>query len=154
MNFRLTDTEVKTLVDLLSLAALVAEWNHNPAFQAKMLEIDALEDKIYEHLFHAGHNKIIEYNEEEEHYQISQEFEKKGFFLTCYDEFRQEAFWEELVIRLADRDLCKRIGVDAWNLMTEDERRAQTVELEKRYWREVESNGVDNIHLVHPHGLG
>lgn len=154
MNFRFSDSEVKTLVELLSLASLVAEWNQHPAFEGKMAEIDALQDKIYEHLYHAGYSQLVEFNEEEQHFQISSEFEKKSFFLSCYDEFRQETFWEELVIRMADRDLSQKIGFDRWNLMSEEERRAQTVELEKRYWNELEKHGVEHLRLIHPPGQG
>lgn len=55
---------------------------------------------------------------------------RKSFFFACYEEFRQESFWEEMVIRLADRDLAQRIGFDVWNQLTEEQRRSQTVELE------------------------
>ncbi len=154
MNFRFTKSEVHTLVEMLSLASLVAEWNQNPAFKGKMAAIDALEEKIFEHLFHSGYNDIIEFNEEEQAHQITESFEKKSFFLHCYDEFRQETFWEELVIRLADRDLIARIGLDEWNIMPEDERRSRTGDLEKRYWAELEKNGVDHFRLIHPPGQG
>jgi hypothetical protein len=154
MNFRFTDSEILTLVELLSLATLVAEWNQNPAFQHKMAAINSLEDKIFEHLLHAGYTKVVEFNEIEQRHQVTDDFEKNSFFMQCYDEFRQESFWEELVIRLADRDLAQRIGFDAWNALTEEQRRAQTIEQEKRYWIELEKHGVDHLRVIHPLGQG
>jgi hypothetical protein len=74
MNFRFTKSEVHTLVEMLSLASLVAEWNQNPAFKVKMAAIDSLEEKIFEHLFHSGYNDIIEFNEEEQAHQITESF--------------------------------------------------------------------------------
>jgi hypothetical protein len=38
--------------------------------------------------------------------------------------------------------------------MSEEDRRAQTVDIERTYWSEVEVNGVDHFHLIHPTGLG
>jgi len=154
MNFRFNDSEVQTLVELLSLATLVAEWNQDPAFQHKMAAINSLEDKIFEHILHAGHSDMIEFNEIEQRHQVTDAFEKNSFFMHCYDEFRQESFWEELVIRLADRDLVQRIGMDAWNALSEEERRAKTIEQEKRYWIELEKYGVDHLRVVHPVGQG
>ena len=83
MNFRFTKSEVHTLVEMLSLASLVAEWNQNPAFKGKMAAIDALEEKIFEHLFHSGYNDIIEFNEEEQAHQITESFEKKSLIQQC-----------------------------------------------------------------------
>jgi hypothetical protein len=152
MNFRFTDSEVHTLVELLSLATLVAEWNQTTAFQGKMASINALENKIFEYLLHAGYSDVIEFNELDQRHQVTEDFEKKSSYMLCYDEFRQESFWEELVIRLADRDLAKRIGFDAWNILSEEQRRVHTVELEKRLWKEFEKFGVDHLHLIHlPH---
>ena len=154
MNFRFSDSEIHTLVDLLSLATMVAEWNHHPAFQNQMAVINRLENKIFEHLHHAGYHQMIEFDEIEQRYQVTDEFEKKSFFSQCYEEFRQESFWEELVIRLADRDLARRIGFEAWNQLSEEQRRAQTVEQEKRYWMELEKHGIDHLHIIHPPGQG
>jgi len=154
MNFRFSDSEIPTLVELLSLATMVAEWNQHPAFQSRMAEFNRLENKIFEHLHHSGWAQMIEFNEMEQRYQVTDEFEKKSSFLPCYEEFRQESFWEELVIRLADRDLAQRIGFDAWNQLTEEQRRAQTVEHEKRYWAEFEKHGIDHLRIIHPPGQG
>jgi hypothetical protein len=154
MNFRFSDDELQTLVELLSLATMVAEWNQHPAFQNHMAAINRVENKIFEHLYCAGWNQMIEFNEAEQHYQVTDDFQKKSFFFSCYEEFRQESFWEELVIRLADRDLLQRIGFDAWNQLTEEQRRAQTVEWEKRYWAEFERNGIDHLRTIHPPGQG
>jgi hypothetical protein len=154
MNFRFSDSEITTLVELLSLATLVSEWNQHPAFQHQMSAINHLENKIFEHIHHAGFGNMIEFNEMEQRYQVTDDFEKKSFFMQCYDEFRQESFWEELVIRLADRDLVQRIGFQAWEQLTEEQRRAQTSEQEKRYWMEFEQHGIDHIRIVHPLGQG
>jgi hypothetical protein len=58
------------------------------------------------------------------------------------------------VIRLADRDLARVIGFKAWEKLTEEERRAQTRDIEKRYWEEFSKNGIDRVAVIFPHGEG
>jgi hypothetical protein len=154
LTLRLTKNEVTTLVELLSLGSLVAEHNHNPSFDAKLNAVNELEDKIFEHLLCEGHHDMIEFSEDEQAHTVTTQFQQSSWFMECYNEFRQEAFWEELVIRLADRDLARRIGQEKWEAMSEEDRRAQTVDIERTYWSEVEVNGVDHFHLIHPTGLG
>lgn len=64
------------------------------------------------------------------------------------DRFVEDAFWTELVGRLAERDL--RGELDSTKLgdeLTEDEEERLTV-LEDSYWREFETRGVDNLILL------
>lgn len=61
------------------------------------------------------------------------------------ERFVEDAFWSELVARLAERDL--RAELDATKLteeLTEDDE-AKLAALEDNYWREFESKGVDNL---------
>ena len=61
------------------------------------------------------------------------------------DRFVEDAFWGELVARLAERDLLTELGATklAEEFTEEEEERLGT--LEDAYWREFESKGVDNL---------
>ena len=61
---------------------------------------------------------------------------------------RNEIFWEELTLRLAERDVIRKIGLPAWNALDEESRRAQTGPLEKSYWEEFTKRGIDTLHLI------
>ena len=63
------------------------------------------------------------------------------------DAFVEDAFWGELVARLAERDLVAEQGKDATKLGEElSEEELQRLEaLEDSYWREFEANGVDHL---------
>ena len=63
------------------------------------------------------------------------------------DKFVEDAFWSELVMRLAERDLRAERGNDATKIgddYTEDEQEKLDT-MEDAYWREFESQGVDHL---------
>ena len=61
------------------------------------------------------------------------------------DQFIEDAFWSELVTRLAERDLRAELGATklGTELTEEEEQRLDTIE--DNYWREFETNGVDHL---------
>jgi hypothetical protein len=63
------------------------------------------------------------------------------------ENFTEEVFWADLATRLAERDLQAEQGKDVTKLgeeMSEDELERLEA-LEDVYWREFETNGVDNL---------
>lgn len=133
---------------MVSLAVWIASWNQREGAEEAFSEYENLEHKILEKAAHAGFGDLIEFDDEQQRYRLSEDYQERSFFQECYDEFRNESFWEELVIRLADRDLIRRIGLKAWRKLSEEERRQRTSDLEKRYWDEFTRSGVDNLHVI------
>ena len=154
MHLRFTDKELATLVEMVSLAANVAMWNRKPGSEEGMAAFEGMEQKILEKVKHAGLGNLIEFDEEKQVHQITLAHQDGSFFQECYDEFRNECFWEEMVIRLADRDLAKVIGKEAWEKLTEEQRRERTQDIEKRYWEEFTNNGIDRVAVIFPPGEG
>jgi F0F1-type ATP synthase gamma subunit len=154
LNLRFSESEIEPLMELIALATLIAEWNQQPHFKTKTADMQMVGQKILEHLYHAGYTNLVAYDSTEQLYHAADVSESKSCAASCFDEFRQESFWEELVIRLADRELIQRIGFDAWNRLSEETRREKTVGIEKRYWREFEAHGIDHLHLIYPQGMG
>ena len=154
MHLRFTDSELATLIEMVSLAANVASLNQKPGSEGKVAVFEDLENKLLERARHSGFSNIIEFDDEKQAYRVTAEFEATAFYQECFEEFREESFWEELVIRLADRDLIRSIGLSAWEKMTEPERRTQTQEREKHYWEEFTRNGIERLALIHPPGEG
>lgn len=64
------------------------------------------------------------------------------------DQFVEDAFWSELVARLAERDLRSELGATKLSdELTEDEEERLTA-MEDNYWREFETKGVDHLVLL------
>lgn len=63
------------------------------------------------------------------------------------DSFIEDAFWGELVARLAERDLRAERGKDVTKIGDEysEEEQEKLEALEDAYWREFESSGVDHV---------
>jgi len=139
---------------MLSLAVNVASWNQKESSDSKLSEYEEFESKILEKAAHHGLGELIEFDEESRRFRVKKEVEEKLFYFECYEEFRNESFWDELTVRLADRDLMKSIGLKAWESMSEEERRAKTVSWEKRYWQEFSKSGIERVIVMTPPGEG
>jgi len=61
------------------------------------------------------------------------------------DLFVEDAFWSELVARLAERDLRAELGPTKLSDELDDAQSRQLEEIEDGYWREFESKGVDHL---------
>jgi len=154
MHLRLSDKELATLIEMISLAADVAAWNRKDGAQHQLGEFESLEAKLLDKAAHAGLGDLLEFDAERQGYRLRQDLEEPFFFQECYDEFRNESFWDELAIRLADRDLAKAIGQNQWEALSEEERRERTKDIEHRYWDEFTRRGVENIIMLHPRDEG
>jgi len=154
MHLRLSDQELATLVEMVSLAANVASWNQKESASDRISEFEDLESKILEKAGHSGLGDWIEFDEETQRFRVKEEMEERLFYHECYDEFRNESFWDELAVRMADRDLARAIGIEAWEKLTEEHRRARTAAWEKRYWEEFSKHGVDRVAVITPPGEG
>lgn len=154
MHLRLSDQELATLVEMVSLAANVGSWNQKESAAERLAAFEDLESKILEKAGHSGLGDWIEFDEERQRFRVKQEIEERLFYHECYDEFRNESFWDELAVRMADRDLARAIGFATWEKLSEEERRARTTAWEKRYWEEFTKHGVDRVVVVTPPGEG
>jgi len=154
MHLRLSDQELATLVEMVSLAANVASWNQKESADQQVTAFETLESKILEKAGHSGLGDWIEFDEESQRFRVKAEVEEKLFYHECYDEFRNESFWDELAVRLADRDLVRAIGLQEWEKLTEEQRRERTASWEKRYWAEFSKRGIENVMVVAPQGEG
>lgn len=150
MHLRLSDQELVTLVEMVSLAANVASWNHKESAGERIAEFEDLESKVLEKASHSGLGDWIEFDEETQRHRMREEVEERMFYHECYEEFRNESFWDELAVRMADRDLARAIGQEAWEKLTEEERRARTTNWEKRYWDEFTRHGIDHVAVLAP----
>lgn len=83
----------------------------------------------------------------EDEFQPSEKLES-GPVLEKLARFTEDAFWRELVERLAERDLRSELGATKLTeeLNKEEEKRLE--EIEDSYWREFEAKGTDFLVLL------
>lgn len=150
MHLRLTDEELATLVEMVSLAAHVSTWNQKESSRERVAEFEDLESKILERASHVGMGEWIELDEETRRYRVKKEIEEGLFYNECLDEFRDAMFWDELALRMSDRDLGKAIGFERVEAMSEEQRRKRTKAWEKRYWDEFTKHGIERMIVMTP----
>lgn len=74
----------------------------------------------------------------------------QAFFSDVLEEYRDSAFWAELVSRCAEQSLVENFGDEAVNLMSEEERAARVSSLEKALWNEVAQHGMERLLFMLP----
>ena len=154
MHLRLTEQELATLLEMISLAAEVASLNRKPGSEPKFQRYEEFENTLLEKAKLKGFNDIIVFDEQAQRHRISTDYLTKSFVQECLDEMRNEIFWEELTLRLAERDVIRQIGLPAWSALNEEQRRTKTEPIERRYWEEFTARGIDNLHVVARFGAG
>ncbi len=154
MHIRFTEEELATLAEMLTLARYVASWNVKESADQGVARFDAFTSKILEKAVGAGMSQFIEREPEMGGFQIKKDLEENFFYHECYEEFRNESFWDELAVRLADKDLARAIGQEAWEQLDEDERRRKSKRWESRYWEEFAENGLDRVAVIAPSDEG
>lgn len=61
------------------------------------------------------------------------------------DKFVEDAFWSELVTRLAERDLRAELGATKLSDELTEEEETRLGAIEDNYWREFETSGVEHL---------
>ena len=154
MHLRFTEEELATLIEMISLAAEVASLNRKPGAEASYKVYEDLENIILEKAKLKGFAEMVEFDEESQRHRVKGEYLSQSFVQEVIDEMRNEIFWEELTLRLAERDTIRRMGLPAWNKLNEEQRRQETQPIEKRYWDEFTKLGIDNLHVIASFGKG
>ena len=154
MHLRFTDDELSTLSEMLTLACWATFWNHKPGADEGVARFDDMLEKILSRMQHHGLGGEVENDPERQRLRLRKDKEESSFYAQCYDEMRSETFWEELVVRMTDRELNKRHGKAVLEAMSEAERKVLAEPISKRYWQEFTSQGLDNLHVIRRQNAG
>ena len=61
------------------------------------------------------------------------------------EQFVEDAFWGELVGRLAERDLRTELGPTKMSAELTEEEERRLAQIENNYWHEFETSGIDHV---------
>lgn len=148
MHLRFTDEELLTLSEMLTLACWSTFWNHKPGADAGVARYDDMLDKILTRLQHNGQGAELEMDPERQKLRLRKDKEDGSFYGQSFDEMRNEIFWEELVARMAEREITKKHGPGYVEKLSEEERKNVMEPIGKRFWEEFSRNGIRNLHVV------
>ncbi|MCL0066233.1 hypothetical protein M1N79_05100 [Dehalococcoidia bacterium] len=148
MKIEFTREEYKRLLDTLYIADWVLN-AHKVKDDPRTEAYGKLEQKIYSYAKDMELEDLIEYAADHEEYYPTREYEETGPPMEFIGEFENETFWEELISRLADRDLIRQVGgVENLSKLSFEERIEKTLPLEEKYSSEFEERGLDRVSIV------
>ncbi|MGE5174551.1 MAG: hypothetical protein ACM3MD_12065 [Betaproteobacteria bacterium] len=148
MNVEITKEEYLDLLDLLHIASwvLVA---HKTEEDPRTKKYDKIIQKFYALAEEMGSGNLIEHDSDAGKYYPTREFEERSKTMDFIDEFVGHAFWDELIIRLAERDAARQVGgYEQLNLLSHEDRHALEDPAGERYIEEFNENGIDRLEIV------
>jgi hypothetical protein len=146
MQIELTKKEYELLLDML----YIADWVMNANVIGELEEAKPyqnLEQKIFSLAKDNGLEEYIVWDEKLRKYFPTIKFDEERPAMEFIEIFENESFWEELIERLAARDLVKKYGEDKVKKMRPEERFRELDKIEEKYSSEFETNGLDNIQI-------
>ncbi len=148
MQLRFSEEELLTLVEMVSLAAEVSGMSETEEAFEGQERFEKMEHKVLEAAKNTGMGEIVEFDVDREKNRVTEKFQEGAFFQRCLEEFRNTIFWEDLMLRLTERDLVKEMGRLSYDAMDEVERRKKSEPRERRYWEKFLKDGVEGLFWI------
>lgn len=149
-ELKLTKRQYKTLLELVSLG----EWMVNAIRTEPLLTYAEVAQLVYAGAQAAGCGDAVERETEGGKFYPRDETKPGTKLADFKDAYDEETFWEELVGRLAERDLLREHGADAFERLKPEERISAQCALEDRYNDEFCERGLERLELVIPEPKG
>jgi hypothetical protein len=153
MKIEITKPEYRDLLDLL----YIAEWvliAHKTGDDPRTKPYDKLIQKFYSHAKEAGYDRLVEHDPLTRDHYTTREFEEASKATVFIDEFVDDSFWDELIIRLAERDAAHQAGgYEQLGLLNPADKHALQAPIEERYSEEFNGHGLDHVVLGHQFGI-
>lgn len=100
-----------------------------------------------------GTERFAEFDEELKRFFPTREFEEDTDIERFREEYDDNTFWDELIYRLARRDLIRTYGEAGVFTMTTDELIEKEQPFIDKYEEEFERNGIDNLEIKERSGF-
>lgn len=149
MHLRFSEDELVTLAEMVTLATEMANYNQQEGSQRDFSRFEAMEEKILSAARRNGVDLPLETDPGSGKPRIA-DSENSSYLQTCLEEIRNSLFWEELMIRLSERDLIREVGAKKWSSLSEDAQEKATKPRERRYWRKFTTEGIESLHWISP----
>ncbi len=152
MKFDITKEEYADLLDLFHIANWVLV-SHKTEMDPRIEKYDAIIQKFYALAGEIERGDLIEYDSVNRKYRPTRAFENTSRSLELIDEFVDHSFWDELIIRFAERDASRQAGgYEQLDQLDHEGRHAVIDPIEKRYADEFNEHGIDRLEIVEQFG--
>jgi hypothetical protein len=144
MKIDITKKEYRALLDIFYIADWVLH-SYKTEEGPETEEYRNLEQKFFSFAQEMGFANLVEYDSEMKEYFPTREYDETNVVMEAIVEYDNESFWEELMERLAMRDLILKEGKEKVMAMDDDKRLAKMEELREKYAAEFERHGISRI---------
>jgi len=141
MEIRLSPAQYQILIKLVYLGQWMIEGAREE--EGELEEYDALASYIYSYAPLFGAKNLVDFDEAEGEYYPSSELDE--LMEEIIARYEESTFWDQLVLRLAERDLIREYGEEGIKRMDWKELEDKRGALIKKYLREIEEHGLDNL---------
>lgn len=142
MDIRIRQDQYEKLIDLVYLG----NWLVNSfRLDERFAEYDNVTEFFLSFAPAFGLREKVDFDETEGRYYPSRRLEEE--LLGYVDEYDDAGFWDQLILRLAERDLVRQYGKEAVDGMDQREFEEKREAFVGKYQKEVENFGVDNLEI-------
>lgn len=144
MNINFTDKEYRLLLD----AVFIANWvmtAHDTGPQSDDDRYQMLFQKIYSYAKEAGCAGLVAEETDSNRYCPSRRYEEESDVFDWIEEYNAHSFWDELIDRLAERDVLDEASADEVSRMAANEYWRRAAPYERKYSAELEKYGIDRL---------
>lgn len=144
MKIEITKEEYRALLDVFHIADWVFH-AYKTEEGSETEEYRNLEQKFLSLAKEMGFEPLVEFDAETGKYYPTREYEDTSAVMDAIVDYDNECFWDELIERLASRDLILQEGRDKVVAMDFEERLVKTGALREKYSEEFCRNGLSRV---------
>ncbi len=147
MEISFTKAELEKLVEL----AVMADWvmtAHDTEDDERKDDYIKLIQKIFAFAWKNGMKKEIEFLDDIKEYFPDENWEENSLARAFINEFEEKTFWDELVERLAERELNRKLGNKKAG--TFEEHMEIYEGFAAQYGEEFAEHGIENLQIAAP----
>ena len=144
MNINFTHREYRLLLDVIFLADWVLT-AHDPTGGSEDDPYQMLFQKLYSHAREMGCSDLVDEVTESNSYSPSRKYEDESGVFRWIEGYDDASFWEELIERLAERDVYAQVPTDKRDRLGVEEYWRRAAPYEQKYGLEFERHGLDRL---------
>jgi len=148
MKIDITKEEYMDLLDLLHIANWILV-SHKTTVDPHVEKLEMIIQKFYAMAREIGRGDLVEYDPGKGKYRPTKTLEDTSRSLEFIDEFVDHSFWDELIVRFAERDAARQAGgYEKLDLLDHEDRHALLEPLEERYAEEFNERGIERLEIA------
>ena len=144
MKINFTKNEYRTLLDIIHIAHWIIN-AHEVEVRKDTEHFEQLFQKLLSFADEMGFADLIEHVKKDGKYYPTGKFESESLAEQLIDEFENKNFWDELINRLAERDVLKDKKAEYLSDLDPDEWIPAMTKAEEQWIKEFEAYDLDRI---------